>query len=60
MFQDATLGDRWAFEPGQIIDFYIIDVDGQRLVLELFSYPDTPVADLAQRAEILESMQLSP
>jgi hypothetical protein len=60
LFQDGALGDRWAFEPGQIIDFYIIDVDGERLVLELFSYPDTPAADLDQRAEILESMQLSP
>jgi hypothetical protein len=58
LFQDATFGDRWAFEPGQIIDFYIIDVEGERLVLELFSYPETPAADLAERAAMLESMQL--
>ena len=60
LFQDASLGDRWAFEPGQIIDFYIIDVEGERLVLELFSYPDTPAGDLAQRAAIVQSLQLGP
>lgn len=60
LFRDEAFGDRWAFEPGQIIDFYIIDVDGERLVLELFSYPDTPAEDIAEREAIVESMQLRP
>lgn len=58
LFRDGASGERWAWEPGQIVDFYIIDVDGERLVLELFSYPDTPAADLAERDAVVESMQL--
>jgi len=60
LFQDGQSGDRWAFEQGQIIDFYIIDVDGQRLVLELFSYPDTPAEDLAARQAVVDALQLAP
>lgn len=60
LFQDAQGGVRWAFEQGQIIDFYIIDVDGQRLVLELFSYPDTPAEDLAARQAVVDALQLAP
>jgi hypothetical protein len=58
-WRDGLGGERWAFEPGQIIDFYVIDVDGQRLVLELFSYPDTPAADLAERQAVIDSLQLA-
>jgi hypothetical protein len=59
LFQDGSGGDRWAWASGQIIDFYIIDVEGERLVLELFSYPDTPEADLSARQAVLDSLQLS-
>ncbi|MDQ4035797.1 MAG: hypothetical protein M3153_07685 [Chloroflexota bacterium] len=58
-WRDGQGGDRWAFEPGQIIDFYVIDVDGQRLVLELFSYPGTPATDLAERQAVIDSLQLA-
>ena len=60
LFQDGQGGDRWAFEPGQIIDFYVIDVEGQRLVLELFSYSDTPADDLAARQVVIDSIQIDP
>lgn len=59
-WNDEGAGGRWAFEPGQIIDFYIIDVDGERLVLELFSYPDTPAADLDDRQRVIDTLELSP
>lgn len=58
-WRDGEGGDRWAFESGQIVDIYVIDVDGQRLVLELFSYPDTPTDDLAERQAVIDSLQLS-
>ncbi len=58
-WKDGQGSDRWAFEPNQIIDFYVIDVDGQRLVLELFSYPNTPAADLAERQAVIDSLQLA-
>ena len=59
LFQDGMGGDRWAWAAGQIVDFYIIDVEGERLVLELFSYPDTPATDLAARQAVVDSLQLS-
>ncbi len=59
LFKDAQDGDRWAWAAGQIVDFYIIDVEGERLVLELFSYPDTPATDLAARQAVVDSLQLS-
>jgi hypothetical protein len=59
-FQDAGGGDYWAFERGQIIDFYILDVDGQRLVLQLFSYPDTPAEDISAREAVVNALQLAP
>ena len=58
LYQDEGGGDRWAWEPGQFADLYVIDVDGERLVLELFSYPDTSPAHLAERETVLASIQL--
>jgi hypothetical protein len=60
LFEDGGGGDRWAFAPGQIIDIYVIDVDGQAIVLELFSYPDTPAEDVAARQAVIDSIQLQP
>ena len=59
-FADNEGGGHWAFEPGQIFDFYIVDVEGERLVLELISYPDTPEADLAARQAIVDGLQIEP
>lgn len=60
LFLDEGGGGHWAFEPGQIFDFYIVDVEGERLVLELISYPDTSDADLAARQAIVDSLQIEP
>jgi hypothetical protein len=60
LFQDGSAGDRWAFAPGQIIDVYVIDVDGRAIVLELFSYPDTPADDHAARQAVIDSIRFNP
>ena len=60
LFRDEEFGDHWAFEQGQTFDFYIVDVDGERLVLELISYPDTSAEDLAAREAVVSSLQIEP
>ena len=50
----------WGFEPGQVFDFYIVDVNGQRLVFDVWHYPGTSEADLAAQQAVVDSIQLAP
>ena len=47
-------------EPGRTEDFWILDVDGTRLVIETTSSPDTPAEDLAERDAIFDSTRIEP
>lgn len=60
LFGDTRGGHVYAWSPDQIFDIYVIDVDGERLVIEVFSYPDTSEADLAAQQNVLDSIQLAP
>jgi len=45
-------------EPGLTEDFWILDVDGERLVLEYNTSPDAPTEWLAERQAIFDSIQI--
>jgi hypothetical protein len=45
--------------PGLFVD-HILDVDGDRLVIDAFHFPDTSEEELAAQRAVLESIQLAP
>jgi hypothetical protein len=57
LYAEPSGGGIWGFAPGQIFDWYIVDVDGQRLIIDSFHYPGTPEADLAAQRSVVESVQ---
>jgi hypothetical protein len=46
--------------PGQLNVVYIVDVDGDRLVIDTWHMPGTSAADLAELDAILASMRIGP
>jgi hypothetical protein len=48
----------WAQAPNQHHELWILDVDGTRLVIAAFWYPDTSAQDRADIAEIRSSIQI--
>jgi len=46
--------------PGQLNVVYIVDVLGDRLVIDTWHMPDTPATDLAELDAILASMRIAP
>ncbi len=50
----------WVAAGGQHNAVYIIDVDGQRLVIDTFSLPNASTADLAQLDQIIASIRFEP
>jgi hypothetical protein len=54
---DPGGGGIWGWAPGQTFEWYIVDVDGQRLIIDAFHYPDTPEEDLAAQRAIVESVK---
>lgn len=59
LFQDEGAGQIWGLEVGQMFDVYVVDVDGERLVLDAFHYPGTSAADLAALQAVVDSIQIS-
>ena len=57
---DPGGGGIWGFALGQIFEWYIVDVDGRRLIIDSFHYPDTPEEDLAAQRAVVESIQFEP
>jgi hypothetical protein len=59
LLQDNTGQDGyWAQAPNQRHDLWILDVDGTRLVIAAFWYPDTSPQDLAELEAIRSSIQI--
>ena len=58
LFKDEGAGQIWGLEPGQMFDVYVVDVDGERLVLDAFHYPGTPEADLAALQAVVDSIEI--
>jgi hypothetical protein len=46
--------------PGYTEEFWILDVDGTRLVITAERSPGSPRKDLAEQRAILESIQIEP
>ena len=57
-WRSSELGGRIQQEPGQIDRLYILDLDGQRVLIDAHSVPGTSEADLAGQQGILDSIQL--
>ena len=47
-------------EPGRTEEFWILDVDGTRLVIEANRSPASPPEDVAEMRAILDSIQIEP
>ena len=43
--------------PGQTLDLRIVDVDGERVVIEVYSAPEAPAEDLAELEAIVDSIR---
>lgn len=56
---DAGGGQAWGWAPGQLFDIYVLDVAGQRLIVDAFHYPGTSEADLAAQQAVLASLELN-
>jgi len=60
MWTATSGGYRCAQGPGQVHDIYVVDVEGERLVFYVISFPDTPAADLAALQAVVESIEIDP
>ena len=59
--QTETLGvTPGGMHPGQLNVAYIVDVNGERLVIDTWHMPGTSAADLAELDAILASMRIEP
>ena len=56
-YAEPSGGGIWGFAPAQTFDWYIVDVDGERLIIDAFHYPGTPDEDLAVQRTVVESVQ---
>jgi len=50
-------GDRYQQGPGQVDELWILDVDGQRLVIDATHMPVTSMADVAELHSILRTIR---
>jgi hypothetical protein len=58
MFGLAGAPDIYGSAPRQTFDLYIIDVAGERLVIDAFHDPGTSATDLVAQQAVLDSIQL--
>jgi hypothetical protein len=51
----------WGYtDPGEHEEFWVLDVEGSRLVIEASWSPDSPTQDLAELRAILDSIRIEP
>lgn len=48
----------WGYAPRQVEEFWILDVDGNRLVIQANWSPDSPPQDITQMRAILDSIRI--
>lgn len=51
---------RWYQAPHQVVEFWVLDVDGTPLLIETTWFPDSPGEDLDQLQAILDSVVITP
>lgn len=57
LFVDGS-GQVYGWAAGQVFDVYIVDVAGERLVIDAFRYTETSATDLAAQQAVLDSIQI--
>ena len=60
IWRDTAGGDRCAQGPGQIERVVILDVEGERLVIDVVFFPATPAADRVTLEQVFNSIQIEP
>jgi hypothetical protein len=60
LFGDLSGGQVWGFVPGQVHEISIVDIDGERVVIEAYHYPGTSADDIAAQQAVLDSIELDP
>lgn len=60
MFSSNGKPDTWGFAKDQVFDLYMLDVAGERVVIDAFHYPGTSASDLAAQQAVLDSIQIDP
>lgn len=60
LFGDSGGGQFWGWVAGQVHDLYVMDVEGERLVIDAFRFPDTTEEDLAAQRAVVDAIQLAP
>lgn len=58
LFRDAVSSGVYGWQAGQLHDIHILDVAGERLIVEAFHYPGTSAAHLAAQQTVLDSIQI--
>ena len=53
-------GARGHTTPGERDEIMIVDVDGVRLVIDAFTYPDSSAEDVAELRAVIDSIRLAP
>ena len=59
-FDDGGGANIYGWQQGQVFEEYIVDVNGQRVIIEAFHYPGTSAADLAAQQAVVDSVQFDP
>jgi hypothetical protein len=52
--------DKYYQVPGQVLELWILDVDGSRLVIEASKFPNASPGDVAELEAILDSIRIEP
>jgi hypothetical protein len=60
MFGKLGEVQEWGFVLGQEFDVYMLDVAGERIVIDAFHYAGTSASDLAAQQAVLDSIQINP
>ena len=57
--EDGISGSRWLQGPGQIQETWIVDVEGERLVIEASYFPEISRGNRAELQEVIDSIQIN-
>jgi hypothetical protein len=57
IFSNGRGGQVWGFAPGQTFELYIVDVDGQRLIIDAWHHAGTSEEDLAAQRAVVQTIQ---
>lgn len=59
-WRDTSGGDRWFQGPGQIQESWIVDVEGERLLIEASYFPEITPENRAELQHVIDSIQIEP